>query len=140
MHDISHEIASGSKSLLCGNSSLSSILLVCQYNKYRCGCEFSEPNFIGIQHGRGIVHLDDGVSSRVDEYKALSQSIRFVWPHYGPNVWIQTLKSRLEVQRTRLQSGCKVVVIPEEIPIIEESQPVNVLERRYLYTGEQRRS
>ena len=97
-------------------------------------------SFIGIQNGRRIVYLDDGGSSRVDECEALSQSIRFVWPHYGPYMWIQTLKSHLEVQRTRLQSGCKVVVVPKEIPIIEESQPVNVLERRYLYTGEQRRS
>jgi len=42
--------------------------------------DVSLPNrisFIGIQHIRRIVYLDDGVSSRVDEREALSQSIRF---------------------------------------------------------------
>jgi len=94
MHDISHENAPDSKSLLRGDSSLSSIIPVRQHNRHATDGKIF-PNrirFIGVQHSRGIVHLDDGVPSRVDEGEALSQSIRFVWPHNGPYMWVKTVR------------------------------------------------
>jgi len=148
MHDISHEYAPDSKSLLRGDSSLSSIASVRQHNRYTTDGE-SFPNripFIGVQHRRRIVHLDDGVSSRVDEGKALSQSIRFVWPHDGPYMWVKqsgALSSGLEVERTRLRSGYhnsrrnpiyQRKSTPKNPPRLGKRQPVQrgagVLERR----------
>ena len=94
MHDIGHKNASDSKSLLCGDSSLSSIYRF--VSTTNIGADVNFPNrisFIRIQNGRRIVYLDDGVSSRVDEREALSQSIRFVWPHYGAYMRIQKARA-----------------------------------------------
>jgi len=106
------------------------LYLVCQYKRYATDGE-SFPNrisFIGVQHRRRIVHLDDGVSSRVEEGEPWSQSIHFVWPHNGPYMWVKTVRGI--AAGSCLWSGYRS---SEQIPLWKKV--VHDLERGGPYAG-----
>jgi len=130
---------SATKMLLTPNACCVVILICRRFYRFVSttntgGVDVSFPNrilFTGIQTGRRSI--DDRVSSRIDEREGVSAFSGH--PTCGFR-WSRPLKSRLEVQRIRLQ----IVVIPEKIPLIKESRHRKILhnlERRCLYTGEQ---
>jgi len=132
---------SATKMLLTPNACCVVILICRRFYRFVSttntgGVDVSFPNrilFTGIQTGRRIVYLDDRVSSRIDEREGVSAFSGHPTCGFRRS---RPLKSRLEVQRIRLQ----IVVIPEKIPLIKESRHRKILhnlERRCLYTGEQ---